>query len=253
MFNENIESRQFQIDPEKAGKPDKVNEREVLQHVESLLEKQTNQIGKGRTAEVHFVETNDKICYKIICRSEHFSTIQKSSKDSPGSMYHPLPVEAEYLESLQDIRSDVRVPRPLYTIERHRTGEEVDAINEERLSILAMERLNAVSVRDVLEDKEPLPQAFNKQRFFEKLRDFFERMHEKSIHHRDAHDGNIMIDRETGEPYLIDFGSAAYGTDEDVYRDDYPGGKRIVYIKDVDNIEKVERLLNLKGGLTKTT
>ncbi len=75
-------------------------------------------------------------------------------------------------------------------------------------------------------------------------------MHEKGIHHRDAHDGNIMIDRETGAPYVIDFGNATYGNGEDIYRDDYPGGRRIVYTKDIDNIDKTEVMLSRRKLLT---
>src|SRR3989344_8770454 len=64
---------------------------EVVGQVEDLLEKQKNLIGKGRTAEVHFVEKNPENCLKIIYRGEGLSTVQNSETGS-SPKYLPLSV-----------------------------------------------------------------------------------------------------------------------------------------------------------------
>ena len=85
-----------------------------------------------------------------------------------------------------------------------------------------MERLKAFNLQDALDKKEDLPENFNIDDFFSALGKFISAMHEeKGIFHRDLHGGNIMIERETGMPCVIDFGAAKKGSDENtVYLDE---------------------------------
>lgn len=253
MHTENIETEIYgKGEAQEKLAAEKVKmEKVILRSAEELLDSQANKIGFGNTAEVHFLDDNNEHCFKIISETTKHSTILKSKDRPQGQKCHPLPREARFLDELQDIHPRVRVPEPLYTIVRESVDDDDENYKQEKISIFAMERLNAVSVNDVIEGLKPMPEAFRIEVFFKELRDFFETMHRRGVHHRDAHEGNIMIDVETGLPYVIDFGLAAYGTSGDeseTYREVSARGSVIVYPKDFDSIDKVER--KVKAYLT---
>lgn len=76
----------------------------------------------------------------------------------------------------------------------------------ERSAIL-MERLNAVNLQHVINGTAQLPENFDINGFFESLEDFVAHMHDvEHIAHMDLYARNIMVDNETGTPYIIDFG-----------------------------------------------
>lgn len=57
--------------------------------------------------------------------------------------------------------------------------------------------------------KQSFPEGFAYNEFFEKLSSYVEVMHtEKGIAHLDLKPANILIDRKTCLPFLIDFGEA---------------------------------------------
>jgi len=249
MHTENIETEIYgkgEAQEKLAAEKSKM-EKVILGSAEALLDSQANKIGFGNTAEVHFLDENSEHCFKIISETTKHSTILRSKERPRGQKCHPLPKEARFLDELQDIHSTVRVPVPFYTIVRESVDEEGDDYKQEKISIFAMERLNAVSVNDVIEGLKPMPKAFRTEVFFKELRSFFEVMHRKGVHHRDAHEGNIMIDIETGMPYVVDFGLAAYGTsgeEQEVYREVSIRGAVIIYPNDFSSTDKVERKVN---------
>ncbi len=169
--------------------------------IEKLLEEEKNKLGEGMTAEVHFLDSNEEVCLKIL----------KSADDLP--FYIPLEKEMGFMSELQDLDEEVRVPKPYLTADY--SGNEDDTA----IKFLLMERLNAVSIKDVLEGTGKLPLEFDLKDFRKKISAFLEKMHEKNIYHRDLHGGNIMIDNETGDLYVIDFGAStkSFG-DEDPYK-----------------------------------
>ena len=80
---------------------------------------------------------------------------------------------------------------------------------------------DATKIEDVINPKKEkfraeLPEKFDIEIFFSHLTDFIKNMHEeKNIYHRDLFSRNILIDHETGNPIVLDFGDAAYqGLDE---------------------------------------
>lgn len=222
-------------DVEQSEIPKRNTDIEILEQIEGLLRSQKNKIGNGNIAEVHYSDLNPKICFKVIGAVDGKSTILVDTQK-----YHDLPKEAEFLDVLQGVHKDVRVPRPYYTVTRERVSEETDEV-EDMLSLMAMERLPAVSLRQVLEEGAILPDNFDIEIFFEQLRDFFNEIHSKSIHHMDPHEGNIMVDVKTGKPYVVDFGSSSYGSDEDVYRTEDARGRVTLHRSDLDNITLVEK------------
>lgn len=231
--------------------PDLPEEKRILERVERLMSEKEKLIGKGTTAEVYFVGQNQEHCYKIISRKH--GTVVETPKGSPK--FHSLKIEGDFLNDLRGLDSDVRVPEPYFSVVRTFEDDDGENIKEEETSVLAMERLDAVSVADVIEETADIPPAFNFEKFFDKLRKFFERMHEeKHIFHRDAHAGNIMIDKKTGNPRVIDFGCATFSTPEEAYTEStFKNGNKIVlkYPNDDNYLEKIER--DLRNFLDKNT
>ncbi len=73
--------------------------------------------------------------------------------------------------------------------------------------VILMEELNAVNLQLVLNGDEKMPENFNFEKAMDSLYEYVEKMHsEMDIAHNDLYARNIMIDRESGNPYVIDFG-----------------------------------------------
>lgn len=74
-------------------------------------------------------------------------------------------------------------------------------------SAIVMEELDAENSQFVLNGDAPLPEAFELELFFDALFAFIDHMHaHKQIAHADIAPRNVMIDRQTGLPRVIDFG-----------------------------------------------
>lgn len=244
MFKETFETESYGGDRGSSESAESLNEgfaRAQILLAEEALKSQHLKIGEGQTAEVHTVALNENNCFKIISTMEHHGTVEITPELPRGPKFLPLKEEAEFLDALSGFHRDVRVPVPYFTVTRKTVREEAKSLDEGMISVLCMERLNAVSIRDVLRGGAELPEGFDLDDFFDKVADFIERMHGRGIHHRDLHDGNIMIDLETSQPVVIDFGCAvrAIGDDD---REIYRNGSTI-YIPDVQNLAKVKRLL----------
>lgn len=164
-------------------------------------------IGSGKTAEVFVSSLDSRICYKII--RHNCQEFRVASNE-----------EGEFLSQACRLDSSVKVPAPFYSI-----------VSDDGFEVLVMERLNAVSLRDILDGKAELPQHFDPEPYFEKLKRFIARMHEeRNIYHRDIHPGNLMVDLDSGTPGIIDFGASikVYGESENPYlRWDHRGNRTI--------------------------
>lgn len=82
---------------------------------------------------------------------------------------------------------------------------------ESKRQYIVMERVNGLSIKDLIREKKDLPENFDLEIFIEKLSRVINAIHESNIIHRDLHAGNVMID-EKGEPVVIDFGMSSYGS-----------------------------------------
>ena len=93
----------------------------------------------------------------------------------------------------------------------------------------------------ILEQKIPLPESFDASSFFEKLNEYLEIMHKNDLYHRDLAPGNVMIDFQTGEPVIIDFGQATshVAFDEDDPTDD-PYVKKIYIMNEGMTYRKMD-------------
>lgn len=177
-----------------------------------------NSIGSGMTAEVFTIPDVTNICCK-----------RMSGELSP---INDPDTEAEYNERIKEIDDSVIIPTPIATIEvakkkmiKNLRNEMVEASFKEKAFL--MKEINGHSIADIVEGRLENPLEFLKDfdidKFFETLKDFLVKMHGEPyrIHHRDLHYGNIMIERGTFKPAMIDFGHAAvqYG-EENVYMEE---------------------------------
>lgn len=159
------------------------------EEIDELLNDTEKGLGEGRTARVCFLN-NEEVCIKIY---------KKPIEIKDVDFYLPPRKEKDFQDNLRFINTKTRVPKVYACYEN----------NEDGHSFLMMETLKAVSIDDILEGRAKLPENFDLDLFEKELEYFIEMMHKNNIYHRDLHEGNIMIDNETGLPYVIDFGAAS--------------------------------------------
>lgn len=159
---------------------------------EDLLNDITKRLGQGMTAEVCFLASNDKLCLKVY---------KKKIEEVEGLFFLPPEDELYMQNKVSFIKGGARSPKAYCAFEDNET--------EDGLKYLLMERLNAVSIEDVACGRAELPESFDFYKFSVALKKYIEDMHDVfNIYHRDLHEGNIMIDKVTGMPYVIDFGTS---------------------------------------------
>lgn len=157
---------------------------------EDLLNDITKRLGQGMTAEVCFLASNDKLCLKIY----------KNKVEEVEGLFFLSPEDELYMQNKASfIEGEARSPKVYCSLEDQEGG----------LKYLLMERLNAVSIEDVACGRAELPESFDFHKFSVALKKYIEDMHDVfNVYHRDLHEGNIMIDKVTGMPYVIDFGTS---------------------------------------------
>lgn len=154
-------------------------------------------LGNGAVAEVYSIMSeNRKLCVKIVV---------DYTKHAEENNIHQ---EARFLEKLHDFEKDgVRTP------------ELKNKLSLIGLDALVMEELDAVNMARVIEGKDELPENFDMDIYFEKLKNYIMALHEeRGVYHLDIAARNLMIDKKTGLPYVIDFGKSKF-------RDDFMGEK----------------------------
>lgn len=177
-------------------------------------------IGEGRTATVCALEGKFDICVKILI---------KDIKPKNNAR-----VEMKFLDKLK--AKNFPVPQP------------VCSAKTEKAEYVFMEMIEGFSILDLIKDDlfEELPEEFDFNVFFEKLRKELERMHEEKIYHRDLRPGNVMIDKN-GNPVIIDFGESkeiSLSTD-DPYRDENSLGDTRIISPDESRITELHKELGL--------
>ena len=191
------------------------------------LESRAEQIGWGKNADIFAV--GDK-SYKKLCA--------KKIKEKPYLLDNRPEEEFEYQQKVRAL--GVKTPASIAVVKNIETGEQY----------IIMERIMGVSVGDVVssEVNAKIPEKYNHDVFFVKLKDNLKKMHEDGIYHRDLHMGNVMID-ENGEPVIIDFGSAtiAFSGDDDKYLQTQVKQ----YNKEKDKYEVVSGYESLKSSMAR--
>jgi tRNA A-37 threonylcarbamoyl transferase component Bud32 len=163
--------------------------RKYLVFIKGIVEDEKNYIDSGGAAKI-YTEPETGSCIKIM-KNRH-----KAKSVIPFNLGASPKEEFSFLEELHGFEvSGVRSPIAEACIE---TGD---------AAIIIMERLNAVNLQHVLNGVAEMPEGFDFDDFYQSLEAYIDKMHtEKSITHGDLYPRNIMIDMETGKPYVIDFG-----------------------------------------------
>lgn len=200
---------QFEGEAEKT----KAKMREIIE--EGLANKMET-VGTGKTAKVVSSTTDADCCYKIINNIDHY----RKGND--------VKQESEFLDRLADLEdTNTRVPRP-YCYEKQKEGH-----------LYVMEKLNAFTLEEIKLGKVDIPESFDLNSFFNDLKKFIKKMHEQGIYHRDlANAENIMVDKNEGNPYIIDFGLATESHMDS--EDPYQNRK---YYDDIKSVEEHHRQL----------
>lgn len=180
-------------------------------------------LGEGKTARVLASVRFPEVCYKVMFAKDKIPP-------ETNSIAHEVDLQDE-IASIGEV-AGVRAPRVHMFIE------------EDGMRAIRMERLDAVSLRDLMDGTEAWPETFSFDSFFASLRTFIDAMHARGYHHRDLHEGNIMVDRVTGAARLIDFGLSTHTYDqENAYRFDIVEGghfKQVMVPSDLGALEKIK-------------
>jgi serine/threonine protein kinase len=207
--------------------------------IEDLLEQAKNKLGEGMTAEVHFLDSNEEICLKIL----------KTSRELP---YHvTLEQEMEFQSLVKEIihdfdeESKVKIPKPYLTADYTENDE------EEGIKFFLMEKVKGKSIKDIIEGNGSLPEGFSIKSFRDRMIKFIDKIHKKDIYHRDLHSGNIMLDSDSGDIYVIDFGAStkSFG-DEDPYRQEQFRDTKFYTTDELRLAEVCEQLKKYMSNLT---
>lgn len=160
--------------------------------IRSSLADPGNFLGEGAVARVFESGTWPKVCYKVV----HDEVAYRKG--------NPVYREVNFLGDLNDLSVEgVRAPHAYFH------GHQADLI------VIGMERVQGLSVEDVILRQpdalmELKQRGFDVKEFFRKLEAYVVGMHKRKIYHLDLFARNIMIDWETLDPRVIDFGKSKH-------------------------------------------
>lgn len=166
--------------------------------IQSTEEGAHDVLGFGQAGRVVASVRNPDWCYKVMRPKE-------ALPDGTNSVATEVDIQDE-IYALGEV-AGVRVPRVHMFIEN------------ERVRAIRMETVHGFTLKQLMSGEQAWPENFDIDAFFDALGAFIEHMHFNGYHHRDLHEGNVMVDTATGLPRVIDFGLSKRGNDYDnVYR-----------------------------------
>lgn len=151
-----------------------------------------------------------EICYK-------FATAEKTRRGR-NPVAEEAELHGEFYEAAKEMQSHIGVPQPFYSLE----------VNDKKL--IAMEKLPAQSVDDILRGKGNLPDWVDIDTVCDDLKLVLDELHGRHLYHRDMHFGNILInqkavpEKDEKMAYIIDFGlSGTAEIEEYAYKKEVAG------------------------------
>lgn len=161
--------------------------KETLEQLSLIKQNPKSYMDKGGAGSIHRLAAG--VCMKVPL--SHYENPRKEF--NLGNM---LPEEASFLKKVSGITyHGVRAPKY------------IGLVSSKELSAMLMEELPAANLQRVIAGEEPIPETFDFDTFFKSLEEYLEYLHtELGIAHGDFDSRNVMMDRETGMPYVIDFG-----------------------------------------------
>jgi serine/threonine protein kinase len=196
-LREAVNGRKKAVDGMRANLKEHYSEA-VTEHIRQCVEKilrsrrMDNFLGNGASAEVYAIDNTDnadgtRFCCKFIVNQQRYS--------EGNTVYQ----EGDFLQQLSG-----------FSIQEVRSPEFVKCFSGGDLVAIVMERLEAVDLQRVIEGLDNFPEKFDIGDYFRRLRVYISELHAKGIFHQDLYTRNLMVDRETGMPRVIDFGKAHY-------------------------------------------
>jgi len=172
---------------------------QYVKYLEQEVNNPEKYIDEGGAGKVYAVGEG-KICIKLMPERTTQDMVDANGQIMHYNLGNSVRTEAWFLEELSDFQVDgVRSPSLVEYLE----GPEYAAI--------VMERLDAVNLQHILNRTERFPETFSLEDFLDQLESYVYELHDsKQILHGDLEPRNVMIDRKTGEPRIIDFGRAMY-------------------------------------------
>jgi tRNA A-37 threonylcarbamoyl transferase component Bud32 len=162
----------------------------IMKSLEREVEKgDDDYLGSGENGKVVASLRQDRACYKVLY-PERVRTLGLNIVREAVMQHHASKL-------LKQHEGVAQVPSVLAFVDH------------ERARAIMMEKINGVSVLNILNNEAELPHGFDIDACFEKLERAVELLNEHGFYHRDLTNnaGNIMID-ELGQPWIVDFGSA---------------------------------------------
>ena len=147
---------------------------------------------QGGNAEIY---TSPNPVYKNICL--------KKIKDRPQILYNNVDNEMSFQIKVRAL--GIKTPLPLLSVE-----------TKDGRKFILMEFIKGETVSDILNKPSLLPKKFNYEVFCKAPEEAVAKMHQAGIYHRDLHSKNVMIEKSTGLPVIIDFGTATEGSGSDL-------------------------------------
>lgn len=170
---------------------------ETLGEIERVIKNPENYIDEGGAGKVYRLPGD--LCIKVM---EERHTSPHADKFDLGNTTSK---ELSFLSRLSKVKvKGVRSPVPVGAIENPNTGH---------MNAIVMEELPAINLQHILLGKVDFPKTFNVDIFFEALEAYIDHLHELGMSHQDLEARNVMVDKESGIPYVIDFGRSVYLND----------------------------------------
>lgn len=173
-------------------------ETEELLECLNKLESKSVPLGEGKNAEVFGL---DEGRFKAVC--------MKKMRENPELKCNDLDTEVDFQNRVRAL--GIKTPLTMaYMID-----------SESKDEFILMERIYGCSIKDIVYGQDQVPDNYEHKKFFAQLKENIKKMHENNIHHRDLHEGNVMID-DKGDPVIIDFGTSctAFSGDEFPYKEE---------------------------------
>lgn len=168
------------------------------------LETEGKEIGRGGDAVVLVDDpalglSDRGVCYKI--------ALEEVVKRGRNSIRTEVAIQNEFYTLAKQRDSIIGVPKPHFEFE---AGS---------MKLIAMEKLPAASVDDILRGRGRVPEWLDVDVFCDELKAFLDEAHKRGLYHRDMHRGNVMITQSVTPAekgywgYVIDFGLSGHGTE----------------------------------------
>ncbi len=163
---------------------------DFTKYIATVMQSEDNFIDNGGAARVYNFPNQQSTCFKVM-KNRHLD--MNAAKYDLGAAPSQEFLFMEKVRGLEKL--GCRAPVPEMCVESGDT------------SMIVMEKLSAVNLQHIFNGKVELPEGFDYDVFTESLQEYIDALHtEKRIVHGDLYPRNVMVDTETGLPYVIDFG-----------------------------------------------